>query len=92
MNDLTVELEKSTTVEEITEKMLEAARGRMRDKLYVCMDPTVSMDWKGSSYSAIYDGLLTKNIGGNLFKIMGWYDNEWGYSSRLAERAGYLMK
>jgi glyceraldehyde 3-phosphate dehydrogenase len=92
MNDLTVLLTKSTTVEEITEKMLEAARGRMKDKLWVCMDPTVSSDWKGSSYSAIYDGLLTKSIGGNFFKIMGWYDNEWGYSCRLAEMAVFIGK
>ncbi len=92
MNDLTVLLTKSTTAEEITEKMLEAARGRMKDKLWVCMDPTVSSDWKGSSYSAIYDGLLTKNIGGNFFKIMGWYDNEWGYSCRLADMAVFITR
>lgn len=92
MNDITVELVKSTTPEEILEKMLEASRGRMKGKLWVCMDPTVSTDWKGSSYSAIYDGLLTKNIGGNFFKIMGWYDNEWGYSCRLAELAVYIAK
>lgn len=92
MNDITVELIKSTTPEEILEKMLEASRGRMKGKLWVCMDPTVSTDWKGSSYSAIYDGLLTKNIGGNFFKIMGWYDNEWGYSCRLAELAVYISK
>jgi glyceraldehyde 3-phosphate dehydrogenase len=92
VNDLVVELEKETTVEEINAKMLEAARKRMRGYLWVCMDPTVSMDWKGSEYSAIYDGLLTKNIGGNLFKIIGWYDNEWGYSCRLAELCEYVSK
>ena len=90
MNDLTVELTKSTTVEEIKDKMLEAARDRMKGQLWVSMDPTVSMDWRGSRYSAIYDGLLTKNIGGNFFKIMGWYDNEWGYSCRLADMAVFI--
>ena len=90
INDLTVELTKSTTPEEITEKMLEASKGRMLGKLLVSMDPTVSMDWRGSHYSAIYDGLLTKNIGGNFFKIMGWYDNEWGYSCRLADMAVFI--
>lgn len=92
MNDLTVELVKSTTPEEIKEKMIEASSGRMKGKLFVCSDPTVSTDWKGSTYSAIYDSLLTKNIGGNFFKIMGWYDNEWGYSCRLAELAVFVGK
>jgi glyceraldehyde 3-phosphate dehydrogenase len=85
VNDLTVELVKETTPEAITAAMEKAARGKMRGYLYVAEDPTVSMDWKGSSYSSIFDPMLTKNIGGNFFKIIGWYDNEWGYSNRLAE-------
>lgn len=92
VNDLVIETEKETTVEEITQAMLAAARDRMKGYLSVSMDPTVSMDWKGSSYSAIYDGLLTKNIGGNFFKIVGWYDNEWGYSCRLADLTKFVGK
>jgi glyceraldehyde 3-phosphate dehydrogenase len=92
VNDLVVELEKPTTIEEITEKMTEASRGRMKGYLCVATEPLVSMDYKGSSYSSIYDSLLTKNIGDNFFKIIGWYDNEWGYSCRLAELAVYLDK
>jgi glyceraldehyde 3-phosphate dehydrogenase len=92
VNDLVVELEKATTSEEITEKMWEAAKGKMRGYLFVATDPLVSMDYKGSEYSAIYDSLMTKNIGGNFFKIIGWYDNEWGYSCRLAELAVYIGK
>lgn len=92
VNDLVVELEKSTTVEEITKKMQEAANGRMKGYLAVSNEPLVSMDYKGSEYSAIFDSLMTKNIGGNFFKIIGWYDNEWGYSCRLADMAVYITK
>jgi glyceraldehyde 3-phosphate dehydrogenase len=92
MNDLVVELEKETTPEEILAKMEEAAAGRMKGYLYVSKEPLVSMDYKGNSYSAIYDSLLTKHIGGNFFKIMGWYDNEWGYSCRLADMAVFINK
>jgi glyceraldehyde 3-phosphate dehydrogenase len=92
VNDLVVELEKETTAEEITEKMEEAASNRMKGYLHVETEPLVSMDYKGSMYSSIYDSLLTKNIGGNFFKIIGWYDNEWGYSCRLAELAVFINK
>lgn len=92
VNDIVVELEESTTPEEITKKMWEAAKGSMKGYLFVATDPLVSMDYKGSEYSAIYDSLLTRSIGGNFFKIIGWYDNEWGYSNRLAELAVYITK
>ncbi|MEI7690048.1 MAG: type I glyceraldehyde-3-phosphate dehydrogenase [bacterium] len=92
VNDLVIELDKETSVEEITEKMWEAAKGRMKGYLFVATDPLVSMDYKGSEYSAIYDSLLTKSIGKNFFKIIGWYDNEWGYSCRLAELAVFINK
>lgn len=90
VNDLVVELNQDTTIDEITAKMKEAASGRMKGILDVATEPLVSMDYKGSQYSSIYDSLLTKNIGGNFFKIIGWYDNEWGYSSRLADLANYI--
>jgi glyceraldehyde 3-phosphate dehydrogenase len=92
VTDLTVELEKSTTIEEITKKMQEAAAGRMKGYLLVSNEPLVSTDYKGNQYSAIFDSLMTKNIGGNFFKIIGWYDNEWGYSCRLADMAVFLTK
>ncbi len=90
VNDLVVELKKDTSVEEITAKMKEAAQGRMKGILEVADEPLVSMDYKGSQYSSIYDSLLTKNIGGNFFKIIGWYDNEWGYSNRLADLTNFI--
>jgi len=92
VNDLVIELEKETTVEEITEKMWDSAKGRMKGYLFVATEPLVSMDYKGSEYSAIFDSLLTKSIGKNFFKIIGWYDNEWGYSCRLAELAVFINK
>ncbi len=92
VTDLTVELEKATTIEEITARMREAAAGRMKGYLSVSDIPLVSMDYKGNEFSAIFDSLMTKNIGGNFFKIIGWYDNEWGYSCRLAELAVFISK
>ena len=92
VTDLTVELEKETTIEEITAKMREAAAGRMKGYLSVADAPLVSMDYKGNEFSAIFDSLMTKNIGGNFFKLIGWYDNEWGYSCRLAEMAVFISK
>jgi len=71
VTDLTVELGRETTIEEITKAMGEAAKGRMKGYLQVATEPLVSMDYKGSEYSAIYDSLLTKNVGGNFFKIVG---------------------
>lgn len=92
VTDLTVELEKETTVEAVNAAMQKAANGRMKGYLFYATEPLVSMDYKGNEYSAIYDSLLTKNIGGNFFKIIGWYDNEWGYSCRLAELAMFIAK
>jgi glyceraldehyde 3-phosphate dehydrogenase len=85
INDIVVELEKPATPEKINKAMMAASRSRMKGILMYGAEPYVSMDFKGSSYSSIYDSLLTKNIGDNFFKIFAWYDNEWGYSCRLAD-------
>lgn len=90
VNDLVVELSRETTPEEITAKMKEAEAGRMKGILQVSEKPLVSMDYKGSTYSSIYDAALAKSIGGNLFKIISWYDNEWGYSNRLADLTQFV--
>jgi glyceraldehyde 3-phosphate dehydrogenase len=92
VNDIVIETEKETTVDEITRAMKKAASGRMKGILSVSDSPLVSMDYKGSEFSAIYDSEMTKNIGGNLVKIIGWYDNEWGYSCRLAELCVFIGK
>jgi glyceraldehyde 3-phosphate dehydrogenase len=92
VNDIVIETERDATVDEVTRAMKKAASGRMKGYLHVSDSPLVSMDYKGSEFSSIYDSELTKNIGGNLFKIIGWYDNEWGYSSRLAGLCVFVVK
>ena len=84
--DLNVILEKSATVEEINAAFLVAAETRMKGILHYCTDPIVSSDVVRSPYSCIYDSLLTE-IAGDMVKVVGWYDNEAGYSARLAELA-----
>ena len=57
-----------------------------------CDEPLVSCDFNGSNYSSIFDAELTKVIGKRLAKVMSWYDNEWGYSSRLVDMAIHISK
>ncbi len=85
LNDIVVELEKNTSEHDIMVAMFNASRGKMRGILKTADAPLVSVDYKGSEYSSIFDGYLTKRIGDNFFKIFAWYDNEWGYSCRLAD-------
>jgi glyceraldehyde 3-phosphate dehydrogenase len=88
ISDITMLVEKKTTVEEVN-KALEEAAGKPQFKgiLDVTWEPLVSSDIVGSSYSAIVDLTLTKVIDGDLVKVLAWYDNEWGYSHRLIEMA-----
>jgi glyceraldehyde 3-phosphate dehydrogenase len=83
--DLTCELSRSVTKEEIHAAMKEAADGSMKGILEYLDEPLVSCDIIGNTHSSIYDSLMTKVIGGDLVKIIAWYDNEAGYSARLAD-------
>jgi glyceraldehyde 3-phosphate dehydrogenase len=83
--DLTCELSRSVTKDEINAAMKEAADGPMKGILEYLDEPLVSCDIIGNTHSAIYDSLMTKVIDGNLIKIIAWYDNEAGYSNRLAD-------
>ncbi|MDO9512049.1 MAG: type I glyceraldehyde-3-phosphate dehydrogenase [Bacteroidales bacterium] len=83
--DLTLELENAATKEEIHAAMKEASEGKMKGVLEFCVDPIVSIDIVGNTHSSIYDSLLTMVSGGKFVKIVSWYDNEVGYSSRLAD-------
>tara|TARA_B110000037_G_C17078824_1_gene489070 strand:+ start:683 stop:1699 length:1017 start_codon:yes stop_codon:yes gene_type:complete len=83
--DLVVELEQSTTVEEINALFTEAASGPLNGVLSAISAPLVSSDITGNPHSSIVDLDLTASIGGNMFKILSWYDNEWGYSNRLLD-------
>ncbi|MDH4016783.1 MAG: type I glyceraldehyde-3-phosphate dehydrogenase, partial [Actinomycetota bacterium] len=83
--DLTVELGKDVTVEAINEAMQKAASGSMKGILEYNTAPIVSGDIIGNPHSSIFDAPLTQVIGGNFAKVISWYDNEWGYSSRVAD-------
>lgn len=84
MTDLTIVVKKSTTIEEINAAMKKASENELKGILGYTEDPIVSSDIVGSSYSCLYDSLLTSVIG-NMVKVVGWYDNEAGYSNRLAD-------
>jgi glyceraldehyde 3-phosphate dehydrogenase len=83
--DLTVELEKPTTAEEINAAFKEAANGPMKGILEYMEDPIVSVDVIGNPHSSIVDAALTKVMDGNFVKVVSWYDNEAGYSHRVAD-------
>jgi glyceraldehyde 3-phosphate dehydrogenase len=89
--DLTVSLEKAATKDEINAAMKEAAETYLKGYLMYSDEPIVSIDIVGNDYSSIYDSMTT-SVKGNLVKIFSWYDNEWGYSMRVADLANYLLK
>jgi glyceraldehyde 3-phosphate dehydrogenase len=89
--DFICNLKKEATVEEINSAMKDASENGMRNVLAVSEEPLVSMDYKGNKFSAIVDLPLTM-VNGNLVKVVGWYDNEWGYSNRLVEMAEFISK
>ena len=90
--DATFLLEKKTTVEEVNKKFKQAATGKLKGILEASDDYLVSSDIIGNSHSAIVDLQSTAIVGGDLLKVVAWYDNEWGYSERLVELASYLKK
>ncbi len=83
--DLTATLNRNVTVEEVNAAMKEAAEGPLKGVLQYTEDPIVSIDIVGNPHSSIFDALSTMVIEGNLVKVVSWYDNEWGYSNRLAD-------
>ena len=92
--DLTAELEQETTVEEVNDAYRQAAQGGgwLSQVLSYTDEPLVSSDFIGDPHSSIIDTLSTQVIGGNLVKVVSWYDNEWGYSMRLADLAGFVAE
>ncbi len=83
--DLTVDLARDVTADEVNEAMQAAAEGPMAGILQYCNEPIVSGDVIGNSHSSIFDAALTQVIDGSMVKVISWYDNEWGYSSRVEE-------
>ncbi len=85
MVDLTVELAKDADIKSINSAMKAASEGRMKGVLEYTEDPIVSVDVIGNSHSCVFDSGLTMEIGKRLVKVVGWYDNEWGYSCRVVD-------
>lgn len=93
MVDLTVELDREVTVEEINAAMKEAAEGELAGILAYTEDPIVSIDIVDDPHSSIFDAGLTMVMGGksNLVKVVSWYDNEWGYSNRVKDLVKIML-
>lgn len=90
--DFTAVLDRDVTKEEINESMRQAAQGPMKGILAYSEEPLVSSDLKGNNHSSIFSALDTLVVGGNLVKVLSWYDNEWGYSCRLADATAYVAE
>ncbi|NLH77221.1 MAG: type I glyceraldehyde-3-phosphate dehydrogenase [Acidobacteria bacterium] len=90
--DFVAVLGKTATAEEVNAAFQAAAAGPLQGILGVTDEPLVSCDFMGDRRSGIVDLLSTKVIGGNLVKVIAWYDNEWGYSCRLVDLAKYIVK
>ena len=90
--DLVVELAKEVTVEEINAALKKAADGPMKGILQYSEAPLVSSDFNGNAHSSIVDATLTMVLERKMAKILAWYDNEWGYSSRLRDLILYIIK
>jgi glyceraldehyde 3-phosphate dehydrogenase len=88
--DLVADLEKEVTVEQVNQAFKQAAAGELKGILEYCEEELVSMDFKGNPASAIFDAPSTMVIAGSMVKVLSWYDNEWGYSCRLADLAAYI--
>lgn len=88
--DFTAQLEKDVTIDEVNEVLHAAAKGKLSKYLEFTRKPLVSCDFNGSSKSSIVDGSCTNVVGGNLVKVLSWYDNEYGYSSRVVDLITYI--
>jgi len=88
--DLTVQLSKATTAEDINAAFDEAAGGDLKGILSVSKEPLVSSDFKGDPHSSIVDAPLTQTLGGDWAKVVSWYDNEWGFSCRMVDLISYM--
>lgn len=90
--DMVVELEREVTIVEVNKALKEASEGQLKGILGYTEELLVSMDYKGNPLSSIIDSDLTNVLGGNMVKVVSWYDNEWGYSSRTVDMAVMIAK
>ena len=89
--DLVAELGKDTSAGEVNAALKKAAEGPMKGILQYNEDPIVSIDCNGNSHSSVVDAAVTKVLENRMVKVLSWYDNEWGYSSRLRDLAIYII-
>jgi glyceraldehyde 3-phosphate dehydrogenase len=88
--DLVADLAKEATVEQVNAALKAASEGPMKGIMLYSLEELVSVDFKGNRASSIVDALSTMSIGGNMIKVIAWYDNEWGYSCRLADLTAFV--
>jgi glyceraldehyde 3-phosphate dehydrogenase len=88
--DFVATVGKETTKDEVNNAFKAAASGPLKGILDYSEEPLVSSDLRGDPHSAIIDGLSTMVLGGTMVKVMAWYDNEWGYSCRIADLAAFI--
>ncbi len=92
LTDLTVLVKKTVTVEQLNKAYIKASKTYLKDILGVSAEPLVSSDYIGNKNSVTIDLELTRVVDGNLVKVVGWYDNEWGYANRLVEMVEVVTK
>jgi glyceraldehyde 3-phosphate dehydrogenase len=92
VTDLVVSVKKTTSVEEVNSVLKAAADNELKGILEYCEDPIVSSDIIDNGHSCILDAMSTSVIDGNLIKVIGWYDNEWGYSNRMVDLVELIAK
>jgi glyceraldehyde 3-phosphate dehydrogenase len=90
--DFVVDLEKNVTKDDIHQAMKRSASTRMKGILDVIEEPVVSVDLKGTTFSSIVDALSTQIVDGNMARVAAWYDNEWGFSCRIADLTAMVAK
>jgi glyceraldehyde 3-phosphate dehydrogenase len=90
--DFVATIRKEATKEQLNQAFKDAAAGPLNGILDYTEEPLVSSDFRGDSHSAIIDGATTMVLGGNLVKVLAWYDNEWGYSCRVADIANFIAQ
>ena len=90
--DFVADLNRDVTVEEVNNALRSASEKSLKGIMEFCTEELVSIDFKGNPASSIVDALSTMVIGGNMVKVLGWYDNEWAYSCRVGDLAAYMVK
>jgi glyceraldehyde 3-phosphate dehydrogenase len=92
VTDLVVEVEKSTSADEVNAVLKAAAEGELKGIMAFSEEPLVSRDYNGNPNSSIIDGLSTMVVEGTMVKVVSWYDNEWGYSNRVVDLVAFMAK